>query len=368
MKVKTIFFDNTKCYLVTTDDGIPITDVCKYLKSLRLMNFSDSTVASKAYDLALYFEYLEEFKLNHLNVTEDNLNDFIYSLYSSKLKTFKRIKNITTTLNNFYEFISKNNENEVDVNKIKEFHINITKKYIPKNKEIHIINDIEPICKLTNNIRDELLVRILFETGARGSEIINLTIDDLVYFDKNSGYCLKDFKSSCSSQSECYTCSHSHYGYFIKIPSSKIKFNNEPYRIVPISEKLASLILDYDKKILMNIKSENKFIFIQLNGTNIGKKLSYSYISTCLKSLCKKSELNITPLSLRRSFIVNALSKYNLQSVSYVAGLTSPLSSYNYLSKLRGHEPISSVYNYINPDDMDRDKFIDKVNNIIKEL
>ena len=339
MKVKTIFFDNTKCYLVTNDDGIPITDVCKYLKSLSLMNFSDSTVASKAYDLALYFEYLEEFKLNHLNVTEDNLN-------------------------NFYEFISKNNENEVDVNKIKEFHINITKKYMPKNKEINIINDIEPICKLTNNIRDELLVRILFETGARGSEIINLTIDDLVYLDKNNGYCLKDFKSSCPSQSECYTCSHSYYGYCIKIPSSKIKFNNEPYRIVPISEKLASLILDYDKKILMDIKSENKFIFIQLNGTNIGKKLSYSYISTCLKSLCKKSELNITPHSIRCSFIVNALSKYNLQYVSYVAGLSSPLSSYNYLSKLRGHEAISSVYNYINPNDMDRDK----VNNIIREL
>ena len=75
MKVKKFFFNDNECYFITTDSGVPVTDACRYLKSLWLNNVSNSTIASKAYDLALYFEYLDEFKINHLKVNNNNIID-----------------------------------------------------------------------------------------------------------------------------------------------------------------------------------------------------------------------------------------------------------------------------------------------------
>ena len=77
MKVKKFFLNDDECYFITTDSGVPVTDACRYLKSLLLNNVSNSTVASKAYDLALYFEYLDEFKIDHLKVNNSNIIDFI---------------------------------------------------------------------------------------------------------------------------------------------------------------------------------------------------------------------------------------------------------------------------------------------------
>lgn len=78
--------------------------------------------------------------------------------------------------------------------------------------------------------------------------------------------------------------------------------------------------------------------------------------------------MNINPRILRHSFVVNALSKYDLQSVSYTAGLTSPLSSYNYISEIRDDRHVSSTYDYINPNDIDIDRFKYKINTVIKDL
>lgn len=345
MKVKTTFSNNIKCYLVTTDNGITITDACKYLKSLSLSNISNSTVSANAYNLALYFEYLEIFRLNYMHMTDNEINNFIYYLNSNKLRTFKRINNIIDTINNFYQFLLQSKNGESYIDKVKKFNINNIDKCITKDEEIHVIDDIEPICKLTTNLRDELLVRILFETGAKGSEVINLTIDDLIYHDS---YCLKGFKYGLCPQKTCSECSYKYYGYMIKLHSYRSNYKTS--RLVPISENLSSLIIDYYENIVMNIKPENKFIFIHLNGTNIGKQLSYSYIHACLKSLCKKSDFNISTISLRCSFVLNALSKYDLQYVSYISGLSSPLSICTYLSKLKIHNssfPNASLYKFI---------------------
>lgn len=336
MKVKKFFFNDNECYFITTDSGVPVTDACRYLKSLWLNNVSNSTIASKAYDLALYFEYLDEFKINHLKVNNNNIIDFISYINLKQLKSIKRIKNITTIIYDFYEFIFQYKEDNVPIDKInfqykkdnvpidkiKKINININNFSTSNKKEFNIINDIEPICELTTNPRDELLVRILFETGARGSEVINLTRNSLIY----SSHCLKGLNYNCTFKCGCSECSHYYFGYSLEIESYKTKSN----RIVPISEKLASLFIDYNEKILMYIKRENNFIFVKLNGTNIGKQLRSSYVSTVLKSISKKSLCDINSHILRRSFILNALKKYDLQSVSYITG-TSTLSLYNYL-------------------------------------
>jgi integrase len=72
------------------------------------------------------------------------------------------------------------------VNKDKSSNKNILKLKEPR-KKVQVLSkeEVEQIYKATTNIRDRLLIKLLFETGLRIGEVLSLFIEDFIFDHKN---------------------------------------------------------------------------------------------------------------------------------------------------------------------------------------
>ena len=125
--------------------------------------------------LVIYWKDFEKARLDtDVNVTPVMVNDFlsfVSSMRTYKPKTFHRI---ISTLSSFYRFlytqgvVSSNPLTGIDRPRIKQQEI----KYLKHNQVLHLIESIE-------DPRDKLIVRTIYATGVRVSELCNINIEDI---------------------------------------------------------------------------------------------------------------------------------------------------------------------------------------------
>ena len=310
MNVQEIKLDeNKKRYLLIYKNGLPVIPAAKYLKHLDNIKSSPNTQKTYAYCLKLYFEYLQEIDIDYRNVNINILSNFVgwltnpyqnnkvTSIRPTRTKRTEKSINLTiTVVTNFYDYLYRTEEIDNDmvdklmkkifiggnrrykdflhhINKDKPCSKNILKIKEPRQKlKVLTKDEVEKIYNATTNIRDEFLIKLLFETGMRIGEALSLFIEDIT-FDLKNGH-----KINIVDRGDLQN------GANIKTESS--------IRTIDISQELIDLFDDYAYDILDELEIDTNFIFVKLRGENKGKPLEYQDVSDLFKRLKKKTGID----------------------------------------------------------------------------
>ena len=317
MKVQEVKLDNNKRrYLLVYDNGLPIIPVAKYLKYIDNSEKSFNTQKTYCYSLKLYFEYLEQIDIDYKNVNINILSDFVgwlrnpyesdkvVNIKPTKAKrTEKTVNLIITVVTNFYDYLYRTEEIDSDmvdklmkqvftggnrhykdflyhVNKDKPLSKNILKIKEPRRKvKILTKEEMQKVYNATTNIRDEFLIKLLFETGLRIGEALSLFIEDII-FDHNKGHRIKLVDRG-------------------ELPNGAMLKTGE--REIHISQELIDLFDDYAYDFLDELEIDTNFIFVKLRGANKGKPLEYQDVSDLFKRLKKKTGIDVHAHLLRHT-------------------------------------------------------------------
>ncbi|RTR31130.1 transposase [Robertmurraya yapensis] len=328
-------------YILIDSNGKPVIPVVKYLKFLK-NNKAVNTLKTYCYHLKLYFEFLEQKKVDYLEVDINLLADFIGWLQNprstnilfhqkskKKKRTAKTINLIMTPVLGFYDYlyrlektenrISDKVEKEIPVkNKgFKPFLYHLTqgdneKKNLLKLKEhkkrIKILknNDLNKIIDSCKNLRDLFLINLLYDTGLRIDEALSLWIEDFNISDKS-----------------------------IKVRKSKTRAGEG--RTVYASSETMNLFQDYLFEIHDGNGFDTNFVFVTLQGKNRGEPLTYGSAKAMVDRLVEETGIKFTPHTLRHTFATEL----------HDEGVDIAI-----IQKLLGHEQVQTTISlYIHPSD-----------------
>lgn len=305
-----------KRYLLVDEKGIPLVPVARYMKYIDNSEKSFNTQKTYCYSLKLYFEYLKEISTDYRNININILSDFVGWLRnphdSNKVVNIEPIKskrtektvNLTiTVVTNFYDYLYRTEELNNDmvdklmkqvftggnkhykdflyhVNKDKPSSKNILKIKEPRRKlKVLSKEEIQEVYNATTNIRDEFLIKLLFETGLRIGEALSLFIEDII-FDHNKGHRIRLVNRG-------------------ELPNGARLKTGE--REIHISQELIDLFDDYAYDVLDELDIDTNFVFVKLKGENRGQPLEYQDVSDLFKRLRKKTRIDVHAHLLRHT-------------------------------------------------------------------
>lgn len=317
MRVQEVILEgNSKRYMLIDEKGVPVPSVMKYLKFLDITGKSSNTQKTYCYALKQYFVYLQETEIDYKKVCLEDLVEFVAWLSnpykSTKVtplqpvkakKTEKTINLTITAVTNFYDYLYRNEELQNDmvdklmkqvftggrkrykdflyhVNKGKPSNRNILKVKEPR-KKLHVLakEEVQQLVEATTNIRDRLLIQILFETGLRIGEVLSLFIEDFV-FDHKNGHRIR-----LVDRGELEN-------------GAKLKTGE---REIYVSQALMDLYDDYLYEVLDELDLDTNFVFVKLRGNKIGQAMNYQDVSALFKRISKKTGINVHPHLLRHT-------------------------------------------------------------------
>ncbi|MDN6571856.1 MAG: tyrosine-type recombinase/integrase, partial [Staphylococcus equorum] len=187
---------------------------------------------------------------------------------------------------NFYDFLNTKGKHH---KKYKSFMHHVNKDYgtlknilkvkEPKRKlEVLTKAEIKILLEAANNIRDEFLIQLLYETGLRIGEVLSLRIGDIKFdFRKGHQIVLKNRNNSNDS--------------YLKTGERKIF----------ISQSLIDLYDDYVYEIIDDLSICSDYLFVKLKGKNVGEAMHYNDISSLFKRLKYKTSINVHPHLFRHT-------------------------------------------------------------------
>lgn len=312
---------------VLLDDNMRIVKpVYAYLKQQARLERSFNTIIANGRDLKLYWEFLNYMGYEYTEVTpitigefieflrssEEYMDEKIIILYGTSKRTGKTINRILSTVYCFYKFCCLITEIKNPIimeemnrhqNMFRSFlnharNNNKTNKSIFKIKQsdavITIIPDahIELLMNHLQNHRDRLILKILYLTGARIGEVLDLKIENIPY------------PNSCETFD------------ILKNIKSKGK-----YRDLFIPMKLIEEIDEYIINERSMIDTEHSNIFVALQKQNRGNPLSYRSIYDVFDRAKKKLGLKFNFHDIRHTFVTHlAETGMDVSIISLIAG------------------------------------------------
>ncbi len=274
-----------------------IEEFCRYLKVDKQM--SESTVISYKRDIKSLAKYLKQkHSISDVNkINELHINNYLKNEEKSG-KADTTISRRISSFRRFFSFLIKNH-------KINNYPVENIKNPVIHRKQIEYLTfeEVEKLLSVPNgstdkDIRDKALIELVYATGMKVTELINLKVGDI---NINLGYI------QCG--------------------------NGDNARVLPITQiaqlSLYKYIISARKNIL---KGENDFLFLNMKG----KKLSRQGFWKIIKHYAKKSGIrtDITPNMLRHSFAKHLLENgADLTSVKELLGHVSISSTQVYAEK-----------------------------------
>ena len=260
---------------------------------------SDNTKKSYENDLNKYIDFLNKKGIKNVNnIEQQDIEKYIEYLHKEKMSS-KTIAHNITCIREYHKYLLK-----VGILK-KDSSENIVgpklRKTLPKVLSIDDINKLLDIKLITPfDYRNKAMLELMYATGLRVSELVNLEINDIN---------IENATVRCIG-----------------------KGNKE--RIVPIGEialfYLETYLKDYRRNMLKGYYCDKLFL------NNHGKAMTRQGFFKIIKKIAKEKEINVdfSPHTLRHSFATHLL--------EYGADLRS-------IQELLGHQDISTtqVYTHI---------------------
>ncbi len=250
---------------MTREDFDKLNYIIMFREFIIEKNYSHFTLSSYLEDIYYLNSYCNK---DLLLLDENDIRKFINYLYKSK-KSSTTISRHISTYKTFYKFLYKNNlilKKDYPLSKItypkKEKKL---PKFLYYNELLEIIKESS---KDKDGIRDRLIIEMLYATGVRISELVNIKLSNI------------DFKNK------------------------KIivlgKGNKE--RVVYYGEYAEEVLLEY---LNVHIRKDNEYLFLNNRGLQISENGVRYIINNIMKRLSIKT--HVTPHVLRHTFATDML-------------------------------------------------------------
>lgn len=285
----------------------------KYLEYLKIeRKYSDKTILSYKDDLIEYNEFLGNNFTNILNIDMNIVNNYMKYLYERKI-TKSSISRKLSSIRGLYNYLVR--EEIIKENYFNKIQNPKRELYLPKFLKDEELDKIFNVCNFNNPTeeRDTLIIELLYATGVRVSELVNIKIKDINREEK-----------------------------LIKVLG---KGNKE--RIVIYNNHTKKALDTYlkDGYNYFNKKS-SEYLILNKNGN----KLSERYIREIINKKVSQASLDIkiSPHTLRHTFATDILENgMDLMTVKELLGHESlnTTSIYTHIT----NEQIKKTYNLAHP-------------------
>ena len=256
--------------------------------------YSSNTVIAYKKDVETFQDFCRlKFELNNLlKVTYPIIREWIIDLSEKELSPLTINRKISS-LSKYYDFLIKINELKSSPLKNHK-RLKVQKKLIIPFSEDEVLKGVDVFSKNFEGKRNLLIVDMLYSTGVRRDELINIKLND-VLLDEN----------------------------LIKVLGKR---NKE--RLVPLVLNLKSRIKDY-LKFRNEIKSSSSNFFITTKGKKIGPSLVYRVVKNYFSKVSTK--VKTSPHVLRHSFATHMLNNgADINSIKEIMGHSSLASTQIY--------------------------------------
>ena len=271
-----------------------------FLDSLYIeKGLSQNTVQSYKNDITSFAFWVDEsINLPLVRISKIDINKYISQLFKNGLKSSSVNRKIST-IKSFFIFLLK--KKHILVSPVDDIEMIKQEKYLPismSEKEVELLLE-SPNLESFIGIRDRAMIEMLYATGMRVSELINLKITDI-----------------------------DHNRLVVKVMGKGSK-----ERLIPYGE-VASDYLNVYLKNRKEINSNEIFL------SNRGKKITRSAFWNRIKLYLKKENLkeSISPHTLRHAFATHLLNRgADLRSVQILLGHSdlSTTQIYTHIAKKR---------------------------------
>ena len=259
---------------------------------------SYNTVKAYEADISSFFQWLDNEDLKYKNLQEDHINQYISFLFKRKMRSSSVNRKISS-IKSFYIFLVK--RNFVKNSPLNDLVTPKQEKYLPESMSEAEVDKLLNSPDVSNKIenRDKAMIEMLYATGMRISELVNLKITDV------------DMK-------RCVV---------------KVFGKGSKERLVPFGETALDSLKSYlnDRE-----QSSSKEIFL----SNRGKKMTRVAFWQRVKIYLIRENLknSISPHTLRHAFATHLLNRgADLRSVQLLLGHSdlSTTQIYTHIAKQR---------------------------------
>ncbi len=233
---------------------------------------SINTVESYGRDIKQYFTYLSNTGITDLSeATKTTVLTYLISLQRQG-RSASTVSRTLASLRSFYIFMIQNGNAKSDPTSSLEVpHVEKKLPQILSNAEVELLLE-QPQCRDNKGIRDKAMLELLYATGIRVSELINLNLQDVNLNMR-----------------------------FIRCGTAKKE------RIVPMGNKSYEAMKNYldNVRSLMIKSAEEEALFVNCSGVRLSRQGFWKLIK---RYQCSAGiEKTITPHTLRHSFAAHLL-------------------------------------------------------------
>ena len=273
---------------------------------------SDNTVFSYLRDIRQFSDWAGTNNVALLDVTQLNIRSYLDYLKDLG-KSDATISRSMASLKNFYAYLVS--AGFVEATPVIEIHVERGEKKLPQilsNKEIELLLA-QPACVDEKGYRDKAMLELMYATGIRVSELIELNIDD------------------------------------VNIEVGVIKCANaKKGRVIPLYPAALKALKAYLKDIRNSMLADpdEQALFVNVNGARMSRQGFWKILKHYQQTAGIEKE--ITPHTLRHSFAVHLLENgADIDSLQELMGHCDISSTQMYTQMV--NQKIKSVYKKCHP-------------------
>lgn len=281
-----------------------------YLKTEK--KSSANTISSYLRDVRQYLEYAVDNKLNVAKATKGDIERYTRRL-SAEGKSPASVTRAIASLKSFYGYLLVSRQSSS--NPVKGISAVKPEKKLPQiltNREVELFLA-QPECSDLKGYRDRAMLELLYATGIRVSELINLDVD---HINLSAGFL------RCESKGK--------------------------ERIIPLYPAAVRAVNDYIERVRIQIveDTEEKALFVNMTGERMSRQGFWKIIKQYQEKAGIKKD--ITPHTLRHSFAAHLLENgADLRSIQEMLGHADISSTQVYTQLV--NQKLKAVYNKAHP-------------------
>ena len=259
---------------------LKIDDFLKYLKDYK--NYSDLTIKSYCVDLKEFSVYVNK---DLSKVSKEDIKKYLNYLFEKDDKN-KTVSRKISTLKSFYRYLKESGC--IGINPMGNIKYPKKEKSLPK---FIAYNELESMIEISKNgtfgVRNNLIVELLYATGVRVSELVNIKLNDIDYDNR----------------------------------SIRIMGKGSYERVVFYGDYVSELLSLYIKGLRSELLTgkQSDYLLLNKNGENITSR----GIAKIIDNIIKETEVKVkvSPHTLRHTFATHLLDNgCDLRSVQELLG------------------------------------------------